>query len=127
MNEFVDTRINNCRFGYGGIHLSSCMQILMFREIKPPIGAGNKLFDKENNIKIGDWEYTGNRLSIDFENIYEIESFYASLKKIEEDKGGVFKFKDITLDFTEYKQESLDVVKSVMRGIESNVMRLLAC
>lgn len=126
MERFVDTRINNCYFGYGGINVCSYAQVITFKEIKPPVGAGTYIYDEEDN-KIGDWEYTGNQLSIIFKNMDEINKFCIALDKTEELKGGFFKFKDIILDFTHYDQKSMDVVKGAIKHVRRNMISLMAC
>ena len=127
MNEFVDIRINNCRFGYGGIFINISYQMISFCEIKPPVGAGNYVFDKEDNIKIGDWEFTGNKLTIFFDNLDDVQKFETALDKTEELKGGFFKFKDVILDFTKYEQASLDIVRNAVKRVKLNIISLSAC
>lgn len=126
MERFVDTRINNCYFGYGGIVVHAYAQVIAFKEIKPTVEVGAEIYDKEHN-KIGDWDYTGNQLSIMFKNMDEINKFCIALDKTEELKGGFFKFKDIILDFTHYDQESMKVVKGAINHVRRNMISLMAC
>lgn len=126
MERFVDTRINNCYFGYGGIVVHAYAQVVAFKEIKPTVEVGVEIYDKEYN-KIGDWEFTGNQLSIIFDNMDEINKFCMAIDKTEELKGGFFKFKDVILDFTHYEQKSMDVVKGAIKVVRRNMISLTAC
>ena len=126
MERFVDTRINNCYFGYGGIVVHAYAQVIAFKEIKPTVEVGAEIYDKEHN-KIGDWEFTGNQLSIIFDNMDEINKFSTALKKIEEDENGFFKFKDIILNFTHYNQKSMEVLKGAIQIVRRNMISLTAC
>ena len=124
--DCVNMKTKTCVFGYGGIHVSVLMQRIECYSIKPPLGAGTKILDKDGN-KIGDWEYTGNQLNVLFNTITEFKEMCSLLSEIETNKGGTFTFKGITFDFTKYEQESMNIVKQAMRFVELNFIRLMAC
>jgi hypothetical protein len=115
-----------CIFGYGGIQVSTMMQMIVFKGIKPPMGAGTRILDKEGN-KIGDWEYTGSTLTVLFDTMTEIKTVCDLLSEIEKNQGGSFTFKGITFDFTRYEQASMNIVKTGMGKVKIGLTRLMAC
>lgn len=126
MTDCVNMETKTCIFGYGGIKVGVILQMIEFKGIKPPVGTGTKIFDKEGN-KIGNWEYTGSRLNILFDTMTEIKTVCDLLSEIEKNQGGSFTFKGITFDFARYEQASMDIVKSVMEDVKLGVLRLIAC
>ena len=116
MIDFVDIRTNTCIFGYGGIETSVIGQTLSFRGIKPPQGAGTRIWN-EDGTKVGEWSYTGSQISTLLKTIEEVEAVYNQLKNIEENRGGSSKFKDVSFDFTKYKKESVNVVKAAIEMV----------
>lgn len=126
MIDCVDIKTNACIFGYGGIDVGVIGQTIIFKGIKPPQGAGTRIWDRDGT-KLGEWEYTGSQILVSFKTMGEIETVCDCLKTIEENQDGLFKFKDITFDFTEYKQVSMDIVKAAMRDVRLNVLQIMAC
>ena len=126
MIDYVNTETRTCVFGYGAIRVVPFLQTIKFQEIKPPQGAGTRILD-ENGNKIGDWEYTGNQLSIMFSTLTEIKELLELLSEIEKNQGGSFTFKDITFDFTTYHQASMRAVKSSVELVKFDIIRLMAC
>ena len=126
MTDCVSMESKTCRFGYGGIRVNVTLQYLQFEGIKPPVGAGTRILDKDRN-KIGDWEFTGCRLHILFNTMEEVKTLCNSLSEIEENRGGAFTFKGITFDFWAYEQASMNIVKEAMELIKFNMMQLIAC
>lgn len=127
MIDCVDMKTNTCIFGYGGIDVGVISQTIIFKGIKPPQGARTKIWNVGCTKKIGEWDYTGSTISISFKTMDEVKVVCDCLKNIEENQGGSFKFKDITFDFTEYKQASMDVVKSAMEYVRLNILQIMAC
>ena len=126
MIDCVDMKSNTCIFGYGGIDVGVIGQTILFKGIKPPQGAGTRIWNNDGT-KVGEWEYTGSQISVSFKTIDEIKTVCDCLKTIEENQDGLFKFKDITFDFTEYKQASMNVVKTAMRDARLNMLQIVAC
>jgi hypothetical protein len=115
-----------CFFGYGGVEVDVAMQMIRFRGIKPPVGAGTHIYD-ENGNKIGDWEYTGNNLHVLFNTMDEVNNVCDWLKAIEDGQGGLFTFNGVTFDFVKYEQASMEAVKCAMKMIKRNMVLLMAC
>lgn len=126
MIDCVSMETRTCIFGYGGIRVKPVLQTILFQEIKPPQGVGTRILDEDGN-KIGDWEYTGNQLSIMFNTLTEVKEMFNLLSEIEKNQGGSFTFKNVTLDFTTYHQESVRIIKAVLEYIKMNMLRLIAC
>lgn len=126
MIEYVNMETKTCIFGYGAIRVKPILQYVEFYGIKPPMGAGTHILD-ENGNKIGDWEYTGSKLSILFNTMAEVREIRSLLSKIEDNQGGSFTFKGITFDFTAYEQASMNIVKSAMEHVALSITRLIAC
>ena len=126
MVNYVNTETNTCIFGYGAIHVSVLGCILKFREIKPPVGNGNLLIN-EDGEKVGDWDYTGNQISILFHTLDEIETICDHIKYIEENKKGSFTFKDITFDFMKYTEESMNAFKKDIITLKNQMLLCMAC
>lgn len=126
MIDCVDMETNTCIFGYGGIDVGVIGTTILFKGIKPPQGAGTRIWNKDGT-KVGEWEYTGSQISVLFNTMSEIETVCNCLKTIEENQDGLFKFKDITFDFTEYKQVSMNIVKTAMRDVRLNILQIMAC
>ena len=126
MTDCVNMETKTCFFGYGGIDVSLVGRMIAFKGIKPPLGAGTQIWNKDGN-KIGDWEFTGHDLCILFNTIDEINDMFNALKEIEECKHGSFTIKDVTLNFVEYKQVSMDIVKQAMHYVKRNMILLTAC
>lgn len=116
-----------CIFGYGAIDVGVVDRTIIFKEIKPPKGAGTRIWNKDCTEKVGDWEYTGNELFLKLNTIEDVENVYEQLKKIEANRGGFVVFDCITLEFTEYKQESMNIVKSAVNQVRRNILCLMAC
>lgn len=126
MTNYVNMENKTCIFGYGGIAVDVVAQSVIFQEIKPPMGAGTKIWETDGT-KIGDWEFTGNKLCLRFGTLDEIRDICIMLTKIEKKQSGSFKFKDITFDFEMYKQESMDIIKHAMVLVTRNLTYLMAC
>ena len=128
MIDFVDMKSKTCIFGYGGVKISIPGQVILFEGITPPMGAGAEILDKNGvtTVKVGNWEFTGSKLMIVFDSLSDIQNISENLDKIEKAQGGSFEFKDITLDFNVYKQESMDVVKSAVKWAKYNIISLMA-
>ena len=126
MTDCVNMETTTCFFGYGGIDVSVIGRSIVFRGIKPPMGAGTQIWDKSGN-KIGNWEFTGSCLCILFNTMDEINDMFNALNEIEKHKWGSFTVKDVTLNFVEYKQVSMDIVKQAMSYVKRNMTLLIAC
>lgn len=127
MVDYVDIKTNTCFFGYGGIDVGVIGQTIIFKGIKPPQGAGTKIWNDGCTEKIGDWEYTGSKISVSLKTMDEIETVCGCLKSVEENQGGSFKIKDVTFDFTKYEQASMNIVKSAIRYARLNMLQIMAC
>ncbi|MBQ3543481.1 MAG: hypothetical protein IJA34_00590 [Lachnospiraceae bacterium] len=125
MINCIDIKNKFCVFGYGGISVNTVGQRIIFKGIKPPVGAGTQLYD--NDKKVGEWEYTGNEISILFNTIDEIKIICDCLNLVEKNQMGLFEFKDITFDFMEYKQVSMDIVRAAIEKVRLNIIKLMAC
>jgi len=53
MIDYVNMETNTCFFGHGGVAVEVNAHVIRFRGVKPPMGVGTYLRDK-NGIKIGD-------------------------------------------------------------------------
>ena len=126
MIDCINMETKTCIFGYGGIRAEVIMQYLQLKSIRPPMGAGTQIFDKEGN-KIGDWEDTGSKLHILFNTMTEIKTVCDLLSEIEKNQGGSFTFKGITFDFTRYEQVSMNIVKHAMEKVKFGMTQLIAC
>lgn len=126
MTDCVNIETKTCIFGYGGIDIGIDMQALVFMGIKPPVGAGTQIWEKDGT-KIGNWEFTGSRLYVMFSTMDEVNAVCEHLNAIEAENGGSFVFKGVTFDFTAYMQESMEVVKSAMALVKRNILYLMAC
>ena len=128
MTKYVDTETNTCIFGYGAVAPRVIFQVIHFKEIAPPVGPGTKLFDGDyRDIKIGTWEYTGNELHLLINDLDEANTIEKLLDEVERNSCGIFKFKNITFDFTKYNQKSMDSVKYAVYVAKMNLMRVIAC
>ena len=127
MTDCVNRETRTCVFGYGGVRVEYVANTILFEGIKPPVGAGTHIFDKDNGQKVGDWEYTGHVVRIELCSMAEVETLHNLLSEVEANYGGSFEFKGITLDFTHYKQISMDVVVRVVLHAKRQLCFLLAC
>lgn len=126
MKSCINTEEKVCFFGFGGIAVNVCCQTIIFKEIAPPKGAGNRLFE-EDGTKDGEWDYTGNEITVSFSNIEDIKKMLAMINLIETTKNGSFVFRGVTFDFNEYKQESLYIVKKAVEKVRTNLISLMTC
>ena len=126
MIECVNIDTNTCIFGYGGIDVGVIGQTIIFKGIKPPQGAGTRIWNNDRT-KVGEWEYTGSQISVLFKTMDEIETVCDCLKSIEKNQGGSFKIKDVTFDFMKYEQASMNIVKTAMRDVRLNILQIMAC
>lgn len=126
MNDCVNMETKTCFFGYGGIIVDGFFQSMKLIGIKPPLGTGSKFKDSYGN-KIGDWEYTGSILTIEFNNLKEIQELYIMLDYIDTKKGGSFKFKEVVFNFTTYEKVSVEIVRSVVDMIKRSIISVSAC
>ena len=127
MIDCVDIKTNTCFFGYGGIDVGVIGQTIIFKGIKPPQGAGTKIWNNGCTEKIGDWEYTGSKISVSLKTMDEFELLYKWLNDIEVALCGVCHFDGVTFDFMKYEQASMDVVKSAMKYVRLNMLQVIAC
>lgn len=126
MINCVDVQHNTCIFGYGGVDIQVIGTVMICRGIRPPQGAGTRIYNKDGT-KLGDWEHTGEKISITFITMKDIGIISEYLKNIEENQGGSFRFKDVKFDFKEYKQASMNVVKTAIEDVRRNLLKLIAC
>lgn len=125
MTDYVNMETKTCFFGYGGIAVETFFQILILKGIKPPMGAGTRIFD--NGTKIGEWEHTGSKLSMLFNTLNEAQKFCNMLDDIENNKGGSFEFKEVVFDFTTYEQASVRIIREAMENVRRGILLSLAC
>lgn len=126
MNDYVNIETKTCFFGYGGIQVSTLFQSLILKGIKPPMGAGTRIIDHDGN-KIGDWEYTGSRVTILFNNLDEVKEICNMIDYIEDNQGGAFEFKGLTFDFTKYEHASVGILRRGMDMIKKAILLVSAC
>jgi hypothetical protein len=126
MIDCIDTKSKTCIFGHGGIDIGVCNHTLIFKSIKPPQGPGTQIWNRDGS-KLGKWEYTGSELRLTFDTYESIKTFSICLQEIEDGKYRVLNFYNITFDFTLYKQESMDLVKTAVENARLNFIRLIAC
>lgn len=126
MTDYINMETKTCFFGYGGIAIYNCFQFLILKSIKPPLGAGTMLIGPDRT-KIGNWEYTGSKLSIRFNTLDEVREVCNMLNDIESNNGGSFEFKGIVFDFTTYEQESIIVLRKVMERVRNSIVLSMAC
>lgn len=127
VRDCVDVNTKTCFFGYGGVQVSVMNFIIRFKGVKPPIGAGNPLWNKDDGTKIGEWEWTGSELSVHFVSLEELKMFANQLKEVEKKQMGSFEFKGITIDFTHYAQESMDIISDAVGYVRMNMLQVMAC
>ena len=125
--DCVNMETKTCMFGYGGIDISVINQTIIFKGIKPPQGAGTRIWNESCTKKIGEWEYTGSKLSITFKSMDDVELMSKWLNDIELALCGTTYFNGVTLDFTKYEQASMNVVKTAMKDVRLNMLQLIAC
>ena len=126
MTDYVNMETKTCFFGYGGIAVEAFFQCLILKGIKPPMGAGTQIVD-DNGNKIGEWEHTGNRLSVVFNTLDEVQEVCNILDDIKNNKGGSFEFKGVIFDFTTYEQASVRVLREAMERVRKGIIFSLAC
>ena len=125
MTDYINMETKTCVFGYGGIIIHNIGSIVVFKGIKPPQGVGTHLW--LNGVKVGEWEYVGSKLSIYFKTTDEIKSILKLIKNVEDNHGGLFTFKDIAFDFTNYSHESIQILKAVIERARMSMILMLAC
>lgn len=106
---------NIIKFGYGDVAVGSCgMGYVSFTNIKPPLECGHSI-TRDMGIEYG--------LSIE---IYEDKNWelYELIKTVNE-SNNIVKYKGYTLDFTNYNQKSVDVVRKYARNTVNTLA--LAC
>lgn len=126
MVDCVNIKTSTCIFGYGGIDVGVIGQTIIFKGIKPPQGAGTRIWNNDGT-KVGEWEYTGSQISVSFNTMDEIELVYKWLNDIEVASCGVCHFNGVTFDFMKYEQASMNVVKTAMRDVRLNILQIMAC
>ena len=124
--DYVNMETNTCFFGYGGVAVKTFFQRLILSGIRPPMGVGTQITDKDLN-KIGDWEYTGKNLFITFKNMDEVHDICNKLDIIEINKGGSFEFKGVVFDFMNYDPESVRVLRKKLEKVEKGILFSVAC
>ena len=129
MTDCVDMKTNTCIFGYGGIDIGIINTTIVFKGITPFRIAGSRIWEYMDLVltKVGDWEYTGSEIFVSFKTIDEIKALSEELNKIETNRYGCCKFNGITFNFKEYKQESMNVVKSAINHVRLNILLPMAC
>ena len=127
MFEYVDEKHKICMFGYGAINISVIGCRMIFKGIKPPQGAGTLIWSDDRAIKIGNWEYTGSLLYICIRSMNDIITIQNQIQTIEENHGGSFNFDNITLDFSYYSPESIQLFKNGLELVSYNILPGIAC
>lgn len=82
---------------------------------------------KHDGTKVGDWKYTGSRLSVPFNTLDEAQEVCNILDDIENNKGGSFEFKGVVFDFTAYEQASVSILRESMEHVIKCMLFSLAC
>lgn len=110
---------NIISFGYGDILVGYSMNMIKLSEIKPPVNVGDwleiaKLKDKGIEVtKIV-------RLKVELSDLYKFSDVENNLIKH-------IIIDDYTLDFTNYNQESIEIVKQAMTKALHYDLMCLAC
>ena len=126
MNTYINMDTKTCVFGYGAIDVCVTCQIILFSEIKLPVGAGTKIWNNDGT-KLGDWEFTGNKIYVVCSTLDEVNNLANMLKEVEAGNISSFEYGGVTFDFTMYKQESMNVVKNAVTWVRLNILRVMAC
>jgi hypothetical protein len=123
---FNEHEVKKVIFGYGAVRFSVNSQVLTLIEIKPPVGAGTRIFD-DNYEKIGDWEDTGRRISIMFNNFDEVKKCEHWLDQIEAGNLRSFAFKDVIFDYTTFHESGLILMRRGLHYVKMGLCLLTAC
>ena len=115
-------------FGYGDVQVGHSIYSLYFRGFKPSVEVGTmttKEVIKDNNIK-----WLTNKIYLDFRDIQEILAFEELVKQVRNNGGEnftQFKFKDLTLDFSNYNEKSISIVLMNLSVVRDNLLQVIAC
>lgn len=128
MDQFIfnDNEVKKVVFGYGAIRFDVHSQVLTLIEIKPPVGAGTRIFD-DNYEKIGEWEDSGRRISIMFNNFDEVAECERLLDHIEAGNLRSFVFKDVIFDYTTFHESGLTLMRRGLYWVKQGLCLLSAC
>lgn len=128
MDQFIfnECEVKKVIFGYGAIRFSTACNVLSLIEIKPPVGAGTRIFD-DNYEKIGEWEDTGRRISIMFNNFDEVNECERWLDHIEAGNIRSFVFKDVLFDYTTFHESGLTLMRRGLHYVKIGLCMLSAC
>ena len=126
LKNYIARENKICIFGYGAIDIGVSSTFIIFHEIKPPQGAGTRIWNKDGT-KVGNWEHTGKKITLHIESLSEVTMLVNLITAIEESRGNSFTFKGVTFDFTKYEQASINVVKTAINDLRLNMLMLIAC
>lgn len=127
MLNCVDSKTNTLIFGHGGIMIRCSRTCIEFYGIKPPVGAGTRIFT-EDNEKVGDWEYTGEVIEIPFDTFEEVIEFSKMCHSIRSRKGDdTWLYKGVRIDFSTYSEASMIALEDTIRSVRYRWIKVMAC
>ena len=111
---------NIIKFGSGDIGVGLGCQIITFQQIKPPKQCGER-------FAFEDVEFVSHKISIEISDICEYAYLHSLLQQINDKEINSFEFKGYIFDFTEFNEQSVNVVKSKLDACMRLYMLALAC
>jgi hypothetical protein len=128
MDQFIfeEEDVKRVVFGYGAIRFSTIYQILTLNEIRPPVGAGTRIFTDDYQ-KVGDWEDTGRSVSMVFNSFDEVKECENWLDQVEAGNCKTFLFKDIIFDYANFHMSGISLFRDALKRVQRGLCLLSAC
>lgn len=112
---------NVVKMGYGSVGVSSVMDVLSFKYIKPPQEIGAWIDLHKGNIEVVGHEL---RVTVDLDDIRYLQEKCA---KVADRTIDMFEYKGIVLDYSNYNPKCIDVLLEHLEMIFNYHISLMAC
>ena len=115
---------NRIVFGYGSVSVGGFFNSLVFQEIEPELEIGANVNEHVNR---GEAKFVGLPRTIAFQTYKECKDFDKLLSTVDGENVTEIEYDGLILDFENYNEKSIEVVKKHLDVVIGYFLRLMAC
>lgn len=115
---------NRIIFGYGSVSVGAFFNSLVFQEIEPPLEIGANV---NEYVGRGEAKFIGEKKTIVLYSYEDCKDFDKLLNTVDGENVTEIEYDGLILDFSNYNEKSVEVVKKHLNAAINHFLRLMAC
>lgn len=115
---------NRIVFGYGSVSVGGFFNSLVFQEIEPELEIGANVNEHVNR---GEAKFVGLPRTIAFQAYKECKDFDKLLSTVDSENVTEIEYDGLILDFENYNEKSVEIVRKHLDMVIGYFLRLMAC